>query len=87
MPRYLLFRTVGESSEEEIEAASLRAIEAAEQMPGVRWIRSYWCVEEGTFYCEYEAPGVEWLFEHARRARIPLERVELVRDLEPSMFR
>jgi hypothetical protein len=87
MPRYLLFRTVGEPSEEEIEAASLRAIEAAEQMPGVRWIRSYWSFEEGGFYCEYEAPSVESLFEHARRARIPLERVELVRDLEPSMFR
>ena len=87
MPRYLLFRTMEEHSEEEVEAASLRSIEAMNQMPGVRWIRSYWSFEEGKFYCEYEAPSVEWLFEHARRARIPLERVELVRELEPSMFR
>jgi Nickel responsive protein SCO4226-like len=87
MPRYLLFRAVKERSEEDVEAAALRSIEAMNQMPGVRWIRSYWSVEEGGFYCEYEAPSAELLFEHARRARLTLERVELVRDLEPSMFR
>jgi Nickel responsive protein SCO4226-like len=87
MPRYLLFRAVKERSEEDVEAAALRSIEAMNQMPGVRWIRSYWSVEEGGFYCEYEAPNVELLFEHARRARLTLERVEVVRELEPSMFR
>ena len=87
MPRYLLFRAVKERSEEDVEAAALRSIEAMNQMPEVRWIRSYWSVEEGGFYCEYEAPSAELLFEHARRARLTLERVELVRDLEPSMFR
>jgi hypothetical protein len=87
MPRYILFRAVKERSEEDVEAAALRAIEAMNQMPGVHWIRSYWSVEEGKFYCEYEAPSVELLFEHARRARLTLERVELVRELEPSMFR
>jgi Nickel responsive protein SCO4226-like len=87
MPRYLLFRAVKERSEEDVEAAALRSIEAMNQMPGVRWIRSYWSVEEGGFYCEYEAPSAELLFEHARRARLTLERVEVVRDLEPSMFR
>jgi hypothetical protein len=87
MPRYLLFRALKERSEEDVEAGALRAIEAMNQMPGVRWIRSYWSFEEGGFYCEYEAPSVELLFEHARRARLTLERVELVRELEPSMFR
>ena len=87
MPRYILFRTVGELSEEDAGAGALRAIEAADQMPGVRWIRSYWSIEEGKFYCEYEAPSVELLFEHARRARIPLDRVQVVQELEPSMFR
>ena len=87
MPRYILFRTVGELSEGDVEAGALRSIEAADQMPGVRWIRSYWSVEEGKFYCEYEAPSVELLFEHARRARIPLDRVQVVQELEPSMFR
>lgn len=87
MPTYLAFRTIGQVSEAEIEAASLRSIEAADQMPGVRWIRSYYSAEEGKIYCEYEAPGVEAIMEHARKAGIPFDRAEVVRELEPSMFR
>lgn len=87
MPKYIVFRTVGEISEEEIEAASLRSIEALNQMSSVRWIRSYYSAEEGKIYCEYEAPRVELVFEHARRAGIPIDSAEVVRELEPSMFR
>ena len=87
MPRYIIFRTVGELSEEEIEAGSLRSIETLERMPDVRWVRSYYSAEEGKLYCEYEAPSVELLFEHARRAGVPIDRAEIVQVLEPSMFR
>jgi hypothetical protein len=87
MPKYILFRTVGELSEEDLEAASLRSLEVLDRMPEVRWIRSYYSVEEGKIYCEYEAPSVELLFEHARRAGIPLDSAEVVQELEPSMFR
>jgi len=87
MPKYIVFRTVGEVSEEEIEAASLRSLEAVDQMPEVRWIRSYYCAAEGKIYCEYEAPNAELVFEHARRAGIPIDNAEVVRELEPSMFR
>lgn len=87
MPKYIVFRTVGKISEEEIEAASLRSIETLDQMPEVRWIRSYYSAEEGKIYCEYEAPSVELVLEHARRAGIPFDRAEVVRELEPSMFR
>lgn len=86
MPTYLAFRTVGKISEEEIEAASLRSIEAAEQMPGVRWIRSYYSAGEGKIYCEYEAPSAEAIMEHARKAGIPFDHAEVVRELEPGMF-
>ncbi len=87
MPKYVVFRTVGKLSEEEIEAASLSSIQTLEGMPDVRWIRSYYSAEEGKIYCEYEAPSVELIFEHARRAKIPIDRAEVVRELEPSMFR
>lgn len=87
MPTYLAFRTIGEVSEAEIEAASLRSIEAANQMPGVRWIRSYYSAGEGKIYCEYEAPSVESVMEHARKAGLPFDHAEVVRELEPSMFR
>ena len=87
MPKYLLVRTVGEVSDEEMEAGSLNSIEAVDQLPGVRWIRSYYSAEEGKLYCEYEAPSVDLLFEHARMAGLPIDRYTVVQDLEPTMFR
>lgn len=88
MPKYIVVRTVGQLSEADIEAASLKSLEAVDQMPGVRWIRSYYSAEEGKLYCEYEAPSAELIFEHARRARIPIDHAsEVVRELEPAMFR
>ncbi len=87
MPKYILVRTVGDVSEEEMEAAALRSLEALDHMPGVRWIRSYYSAEEGKLYCEYEAPSVELVYEHARKANLPLDRCAVVQELEPSMFR
>jgi Protein of unknown function (DUF4242) len=66
--------------------ASLRSIEALELTPDVRWIRSYYSAEEGKIYCEYQAPSVEAIIEHARNAGIPFDRAEVVRVLEPRMF-
>ncbi len=86
MPKYIIFRTVGDISEEEIEAASLRSIETLEGMPGVRWIRSYYSAGEGKIYCEYEAPSVEAIIEHARMAGLAFDHAEVVRELEPGMF-
>ncbi|MGH3086704.1 MAG: DUF4242 domain-containing protein [Rubrobacteraceae bacterium] len=87
MARYMVFRTVGRLSEEEIEAASLRSMEALEQMPDLRWIRSYYSAEEGKIYCEYEAPSAEAILNHAQKADIPFDHAEIVRELEPGMFR
>lgn len=87
MPKYILVRTVGEVSDEEMEAAALRSIEALDQMPGVRWIRSYYSAEEGKLYCEYEAPSVGLVYEHARKASLPLDYCTVVQELEPTMFR
>lgn len=87
MPKYILVRTVGEVSDAEMEAAAKRSIEVLEQMPNVHWIRSYYSAEEGKLYCEYEAPSVELVFEHAQRANLPLDRAHVVQELEPAMFR
>ena len=86
MPKYIVFRTVGKLSEEEIEAASLRSIETPDRMPEMRWIRSYYSAAEGKIYCEYEAPDADPIFEHAQRAGIPFDHAEVVRELEPAMF-
>ena len=87
MPKYVVFRTVGKLTDEEIRAAALSSIETLEGMHGVRWVRSYYSAEEGKIYCEYEAPNAESIFEHAQRAGIPFDHAEVVRELEPAMFR
>ena len=86
MSKYIIVRTVGELSEADIEAAGKKSVEVLEEMPDVRWIRSYYSAEEGKLYCEYEAPSVELVFEHAQKAGIPFDRAEVVRELEPGMF-
>ena len=86
MPKYVVFRTVGKLTEEEIRAGSLKLLEALDLMPEVRWIRSYYSAAEGKVYCEYEAPNAELIFEHARRAGLPCDRAVVVRELEPAMF-
>ena len=57
-------------------------------MDGVVWIHSYISEAEGKIYCVYEAPNVEALYEHARRAGTVVTKVsEITMQIEPSMFR
>ena len=86
MPKYLVSRTIGSTSEQEIEATCLSAMDVLDQMPDLRWVRSYYSAAEGKIYCEYESPSVELIFEHARRAEISIDKAEVVQELEPSMF-
>lgn len=87
MPRFLIHRTVGKLSDAEITAAGERSNAALDDMPDVHWIRSYYSAEEGKIYCEYEAPSLELVFEHARRAMLPFDGASVVSELEPMMFR
>lgn len=86
MPTYLVTRSVGEISEEDIQATVQRDREVREELPGVCWVRSYYSAEEGKLYCEYEAPSLELLSEHARKVGLPLDRATVVQNLEPAMF-
>ena len=87
MSKYLIHRTVGALSAEQIQAAGERSNDVVAQMSGIRWIRSYYSAEEGKIYCEYEALNLELLLEHARRAGLPFDGASLVRELDPTMFR
>jgi hypothetical protein len=87
MPRYIIERNVPSLSREELTLASLRSIEVLKGMPEVRWIRSYVSDVEGKIYCEYDAPSVEAVREHARRAGIPADRIsEIALEISPAMF-
>ena len=88
MPRFLIERTVGTLTPEQIEAGSRRSIDVLGTMSGVVWIRSYYSDAEGKIYCEYEAPNVEAIREHARLAGLPVDRIlEVSLELSPAMFR
>lgn len=87
MPRYLIERSVPGLSRDELEAASRRSVEVLAGMPDVRWIRSYVSDADGKIYCEYDAPSVEAVHEHARRAGLPVDRViEVALEISPAMF-
>jgi hypothetical protein len=88
MPRYIIERSVGHLSRADLEAAGRRSNEVIEGMAGVVWIRSYVSDVEGKIYCEYDAPSIEAVLEHARRAGLPADRVsEVTLEINPAMFR
>ena len=87
MPRYIIERTVGVLSRDDLTAASLKSKEVISQMPGVVWIKSYVSEAEGKIYCEYDAPNPEAVREHARRAGLPADKIsEVALEINPDMF-
>lgn len=88
MPRYIIERNVGTLSPEELEAVGRKSNAVLDEMRDVRWIRSYISHAAGKIYCEYDAPSVDAIMEHARRAGIPVDKVsEVSLEISPAMFR
>ncbi len=88
MPRYIIERTVGTLTPEALEAAGRKSNAVLDDMPGVRWIRSYVSHSAGKIFCEYDAPSIEAITEHARRTGIPADKVsEVSLEISPAMFR
>ena len=87
MPRYIIERAVPALSRADLDATARRSIAVLAEMPEVRWIRSYVSDVEGKIYCEYDAPSPEAIYEHARRAGVPVDRISLVAlEISPAMF-
>ena len=87
LPRYLIERSVPGLSLDDVSAAGRRSVAVLAEMPEVRWIRSYVSDVDGKIYCEYDAPSVEAIREHARRAGLPVDRVsEIALEINPAMF-
>jgi hypothetical protein len=88
MPRYIIERTVGRLTREELDAAGRRSNAVIAGMPGIVWIRSYVSDVEGKIYCEYDAPSADAILEHAKRAGLPVDRLsEVALEISPAMFR
>lgn len=87
MQKYIIERTVGKLTPEQIKGATLKSNEVVEGMPGVTWIRSFYSEAEGKIYCEYFAPNPEALHEHARQAGFPVDKIyEVNVEFNPAMF-
>lgn len=87
MPLYRIHRDVGDISQEDLDAASFRAIMCAPQFPGLKWVRSYWDQEAGRLDCIYDAANPQQLEEHARVSRIPCDEVCEVTEMLPDTYR
>lgn len=88
MPRYIIERTVGQLSRDDLNAAGRKSNDVIASMPGVVWIRSYVSDVDGKIYCEYDAPDEESIREHARRAGLPVDHIsEIGIEINPAMFR
>jgi hypothetical protein len=88
MPRYIIERTVGTVTPEDLEAVGRKSNAVLDEMREVRWIRSYVSLAAGKIYCEYDAPSVDAIMEHARRTGIPVDKVsEVSLEISPAMFR
>jgi hypothetical protein len=87
MPRYIIERSVGTLTRDELTAAGKKSNQILAQMPQVVWIKSYVSEVEGKIYCEYDAPNPEAILEHARLAGLPVDRIsEVALEISPSMF-
>jgi hypothetical protein len=87
MPRYIIERSVPGLSSADLQAAGRRSVQVLSDMSDVKWIRSYVSDAEGKIYCEYDAPSVEAVREHARRAGLPVDRIsEVSMEISPAMF-
>jgi hypothetical protein len=87
VPRYIIERSVPGLTRDQLTAAAHSSIAALADMPEVKWIRSYVSDAEGKIYCEYDAPSIDAILEHARRAGLPADRVsEIGIEISPAMF-
>ena len=87
MPRYIIERSVPGMTRDQIPDAARKSKQVLAEMPSVVWIRSYISEAEGKIYCEYDAPDVESVREHARRAGLPADRIsEVAMEISPDMF-
>ena len=86
MAIYRIRRDVGDVTQEDMDAASFRAIVCAVQFPGLKWQRSYWDKSVGRLDCFYQAQDANQLEEHARASRIPCDEVVEVHEVLPETY-
>jgi len=78
---------VGSLTEAQVAEAVQRAKGVLTLFPQIKWVRTFYAAEEGKMYCEYEAPAVDLVYEHAKLAHVPVDSIATVTELLPAMYR
>lgn len=89
MKRFVIEREIpgaGEMSEEELEEASRRSLQALRDLgPQIQWLHSF--VTDNKVYCIYLAPDDKTVRRHAEMAGLPADRISAVRGLlDPTNY-
>lgn len=89
MGKYVIERNLppGGITDEKLNAAARRSLKTLDEMPDVKWVRSFLTVNRDKFFCIYEAPNAEACREHAKRAELPIDKVSEVEEITPDMFK
>lgn len=93
MPRYMIERSFGAITDEEMLAAAMRSDKtAADRFPDITWEHSHVCVAPDgviTTYCVYEAPDEDRVREHAEAfgGHTITNLQEIVDDVTPQEVR
>jgi Nickel responsive protein SCO4226-like len=81
MPRFLISRTLGEVSSEQLDAAAENSRKVrAEQFPEIEWEHSHVVrTDDGLkSYCVYAAPDEQMVRDHAAAAGLPADEVQVI---------
>ncbi len=86
MPLFMIQRSFPGATDNDLDAAAVRAVACAPFHVGLRWIRSFWDAENEQLTCYYEANAAEDIRRHADRAQIPCDEVMMVEEILPERF-
>ena len=75
------------AEELDITGDAVRLIEEVNADEGVRWLFSFLSADKRRSYCLYEAPSPDAIFEAARRANVPADKIVEVSRFEPAALR
>jgi len=87
MPKFLIERNIPgahKMSPEQLKGASQKSCSVLNKMgPQIQWIHSY--VTEDRITCVYLAPTADHIFQHAKEAGFPADRVsQIVQIIDPA---
>lgn len=73
-------------TQEDVDAAGLRAAICAAAFSDLRWRQSYWNPELGEIRCYYEAQSAQDIEDHSLRSAIPCDEIVEVQEVLPERY-